>query len=210
MGELFNAWFRFEVPGLGGEIAMPAPEFTPLQPTDLPAGFQSTSMMGGGSAQAIEFTYFSGEQFVALAQRKAFIDKSLPAGRKTAVKGQPAVMVTGLKGTIDLGTPPAGPTPVPAKPINYTDGKRLTWYVGEVKAEILSNLSEGEILKIAESLAPAKQGQGKPRIIQTSHPTLRAAAQEKVPQTYIISSQIPSHRLVRERTGKSRSLSYSA
>ena len=92
------------------------------------------------------------------------------------VTGEPAALVTGLEGTFvsyrrysrayhktqepaEGGTvwisaqPPIGPR----VSIEYTNGKRLTWYVGDVKVEMLSNLSEEEMLKIAESLAPAER-----------------------------------------------------
>ena len=76
------------------------------------------------------------------------------------------MLVTDLEGTFEFGpgipeeatvqvisTPPAEPLPRSIS-IAYTDGKRLTWYVGDVQVEMLSNLSEEEMLKIAASLAP--------------------------------------------------------
>ena len=88
------------------------------------------------------------------------------------VNGQKGVLVTGLEGMFEygfripegahvetLGTPPAERDPHHGA-IAYTDGQRLTWYAGNVKVEMLSNLPEEEMLKIAESLVPAEAGEG--------------------------------------------------
>ncbi len=183
VSELFVAWFHFNVPGDDGEIAIPGPvEFTPLFATYLPDEFQSPGFIsGGGSAQVFELTYIGYKHFVTLTQSKVTADKALPAGQNVTVKGQPAVLVTGLEGTIEMlpqdpenapmvTTPPAPAEPLgtpPAEPVvkpmtTYTDGKRLTWYVGDIRVEMLSNLSEAEMLKVAESLAPMKAGDEPP------------------------------------------------
>jgi len=181
VGEIFNTWFRIETPGGAGEVAISGTaEFVPLHPTYLPAGLQSVGFTTSGgkseSSESIELMYHNEEQFLTIAQSKAPVDKALPAGLEVIVNGQPAVLVTDLKGTFGyglripegahvveetIGTPPARPIPYHGS-IAYTEGKRLTWYVGDVKIEMLSNLSEAEMLKVAESLVPAETGEGKP------------------------------------------------
>jgi len=150
-------------------------EFTPLAPTYLPAGLQRSGggisvSETGGEPECLELKYHGDDQFVAITQTKAEADRALPAGREVAINGQPATLVTGLEGTFEygfripedavvktVGTPPAkryhGHIP-------YTDGKRLTWYAGDVKVEILSSLSEEEVLKIAKSMVPTEAVEG--------------------------------------------------
>jgi len=78
------------------------------------------------------------------------------------------VLVTGLKGTFEDGfrfhfhkekvfserKDPTKPIRIRGERVSipYDDGKRLTWCVGDVKVERLSNLSVDEMLKIAESM----------------------------------------------------------
>ena len=183
VGEAIARWFYIRAPG--GEVEMGwsaiGMDFTPLQPTYLPAGLQSAGggislVEIGGDSESGKFklTYHSDEQFVAITQTKAQADKPLPAGREVTVNGQKGMLVTGLEGTFEfgpripedatvkvVGTPPAKPFPSHGS-IAYTDGKRLVWYAGDVKVEMLSNLPEEEMLKIAESLAPAEAGEGEP------------------------------------------------
>jgi len=181
VGEILNAWFRFESPGGEYGVALSGPaEFTPLHPTYLPPGLQGSEggmsiVATGGESESVELVYHNDEQFVSITQTKAPADRTLPAGQKMTVNGQPAVLVTGLEGTFEygiripegahvetFGTPPAGPVLYHGS-ITYTDGKLLTWYVGDVnKVEMLSNLSVDEMLRIAESLVPAEAGEGEP------------------------------------------------
>ena len=173
VGEILNTWFRFETPGGGGAIAISGTaEFVPLYPTYLPTEFQTLGFVIGGESESIGLMYHNEEQFLTTTQSKAPVDKALPAGTEVTINGQKGVLVTGLEGTFEcgfripegahvetFGTPPAGRDPYHGT-IAYTDGKRLTWYAGDVKVEMLSNLSEEEMLKIAESLVPAEAGEG--------------------------------------------------
>ena len=174
-GEIISRWFHIRSPDGKYEVGIGGPmEFTPLSPTYLPAGLQSSGggisvVVTGGESESTVLSYHSDEQFVAIKQTKALADKALPAGREVTVNGQPAVLATGLEGTFEyghripegaktftLGTPPARAY---YGTITYTDGKRLTWYAGDVKVEMLSNLSEKTMLRIAESMTPAGIGE---------------------------------------------------
>jgi len=182
VGEVIARWFGFQVPGGRFEIGMAAPDvdFIPLRPTYLPAKV-AHSLGGGvkGETGALRQAYWGEDSFVDIIQTRAPTDKPLPVGREVAVNGQPAVLVTGLKGTFKfvprllkeatkekgvIGTPPATPVHFRLEGISipYDDGKRLVWYAGDVKIEMLSNLSEEEMLKIAESMVPAEVGEGEP------------------------------------------------
>ena len=179
VGKAIVRWFRIELPG--GEVGFGLSEtgetleFTPLQPTYLPAGFRYSAMVSSGK-EPFKLAFYSDEQFVAITQSKAPADKPLPAGKEVLVKAQKGVLVTGLKGTFKGGfrfrfhkekefierKDPTKPIRIRGERVSipYDDGKRLTWYVGDVRIEMLSNLSEEEMLKIAESMVPAEAGEG--------------------------------------------------
>jgi hypothetical protein len=90
------------------------------------------------------------------------------------------VLITGLEGSITFALllpTPSVPVATPAEPgqvvplepitaneenISYTDGKQLIWYIGDVRVDILSNLSVEEMLKVAESMVPAEEDTGVP------------------------------------------------
>lgn len=186
----FRFWTRSGTVSGTYTVTLSAPEefteFTPLHPTYLPAGLSSwpsfrTQTSDEPEPEFLEMTYNSVNQFLIITQSKTADDRALPAGRDVTVTGQPAALVTGLEGTfagyrstsriycmtqgsaqeetvvITLsGQPPIGHR----VSIDYTNGKRLTWYADDVKVEMLSNLSEKEMLKIAESLAPVEQEGG--------------------------------------------------
>lgn len=168
VGEILGGWFRIEV--RGGEVVMSgSAAFRPLRLTYLPAGLQLQSSgfsnKVSGESASIELTFRSADQFVAITQTRAPADRTLPAGQKMTVNGQPAVLVTGLEGTSEVRIPEGAQVETfgtPPAEIAYTDGKRLTWYVGDVKVEMLSNLSVEEMLKIGASLVPAEAGEGEP------------------------------------------------
>jgi hypothetical protein len=175
MGEVLNTVFHFKF--RGGECALGMRDFAPLNPTYIPEELTGSGMGGFGPdgeyEEAVEMKYYNDRQFVSIIQTKAPADRTLPSGTEVTVNGQPAVLVTGLEGTYDYGfyifddtltetsgTPSASAQASPdSKSITYTDGKRLTWYVGDVKVEMFSNLSEEELLKIAGSLVPAEESE---------------------------------------------------
>ena len=183
VGEAIVRWFRIELPG--GEVGFGVSEtgetleFMSLQPTYLPAGFRYSSVMVSGGPKPFKLEFHSDEQFVAITQSKAPIGKPLPAGKEVTVNSQRGVLVTGLKGTFEggfrfrmpkevivrpKGTPPTEPIRIRGERVSipYDDGKRLIWYAGDVKVEMLSNLSVEEMLKIAESMVPVEAGEGEP------------------------------------------------
>ncbi len=169
-------WFRFGNL-TGGEVSVPgSAEFTPLEPTYLPAGFQSMAVGLNREGAALSYWNSATDQILLIDQIRlsALNDKSLPSGTSVTVNGQPAVLVTGLKGSVTfvrLPPSPSAPVPtptgsdqvVPLDPliasteiVSYTDGKELIWQIGDVRIKLTSNLPVGEMLKVAESLAPAK------------------------------------------------------
>ena len=181
VGEAIARWFHFhheyEVPG--GEVAVEMwgqAEFTPLYPTYLPSGVRH--FLEGNvkdKPEALRQVYGSEDWFVEIIQTKALADRALPTGREVTVNDQQGVLVRGLSGAFELipeikveevkviGTPPATPIGIrrlSGISIPYDDGKRLIWYVGDVRLEMLSNLPEEEMLKIAESMVPAEAGEG--------------------------------------------------
>lgn len=154
--------------------------FVPLSPTYLPRGdwltVPDTYTDEASGLEALKLTVNQGDQFVILTQRKALPGEPLPDGETVRVNDQPAVLVTGLSGKAEAGIPRdeqhGGVLPEPSGLIRlylieYTDGVRLTWQSGEIRLEILSNLSPKQVLKIAASLRPVETG---PAEIITAEP----------------------------------------
>lgn len=166
VGDLVGSWFRIEV--RGGEVTMSgSTEFRPLRPTYLPAGFQlqSSGFKVSNESASVELIFRSADQFVTITQAQALADRTLPAGQKMTINGQPAVLVTGLEGTFEVAVPAGAQVETVGTPpgsITYTDGKQLIWYVGDIKVEMLSNLSVEEMLRIGASLVPAEESNGEP------------------------------------------------
>jgi len=178
--ELFR-WFRFESPA-GGEVSIiGSTEFTPLRPTYLPAGFQAMAIGLNPEAASLNYWNSTTNQILIIdQQRLSSAGTSLPPGMSVTVNGQPAVLITGLEGSVTFVslpptpsapiTPPADseqvmplePITAPAEIVSYTDGRQLIWCAGDIRIEMFSNLPEEEMLKIAESMAPAETGEGEP------------------------------------------------
>lgn len=153
--------------------------FVPLSPTYMPNGDWVTVPDSykdeATGVDALKLTFNKGSQFVILTERKALPGESLPVGNAVNVSDQSAVLVTGLSGEADASIPldkNGGVLPEPSglvrlNPIQYTDGVRLTWQLGEIRLEILSNLPLKQVLKIAASLhlvetGPAQMITGEP------------------------------------------------
>ncbi len=169
-------WSSSRVPISRFEIRAVSPnlDFAPLQPTYLPDN-PMYILIGGVKGRAGTFvqTYAGKDWFIEIVQSKATAEP-LPPGREVYVNGRPGVLVTGLEGTFEfapplsarvvIGIPPSGEKSPsegfmhlypPVYP--YTDGKQLTWYAGDLKIEMLTNLSEEALLKIAASMKPGEE-----------------------------------------------------
>ncbi len=173
MSEIVGNWFRIEV--RGDEVTMSgSTEFRPLRPTYLPAGFQlqSSRFKVGSEPASIELIFRSADQFVAITQTQALAERTLPVGQKITINDQPAVLVTGLEGTFEVPIPAdaqAETVGAPPAPITYTDGKRLVWYVDDIKVEMLSNLSVEEMVRIGGSLVTMEESNGEPVPLPCDH-----------------------------------------
>jgi len=178
-----TATFNFGNPGRKSTVALISDGpwgFVPLSPTYLPWGnwetvpdFYKDDVSG---VETLKLTLNQGDQFVILTQRKALLGEPLPAGETIWVNDRPAVVATGLAGEAQAGIPldqeHGGVLPEPNGQIRlysipYTKGVRLIWQVGEIRLEILSNLPQKQILKIAASLQPVETG---PAEIITTEP----------------------------------------
>ena len=179
VGELLR-WFRFESPAGGEEVSIPGSvEFTPLRPAYLPAGFQAMAIGLNPEAASLNYWNSATNQILIIDEWRVPLDdkKSLPSGQDVTVNGQPATLIRGLEHSVSfvslpptpsaaLATPAADQTPIsiPLEPVtassetvSFTDGRQLVWYAGEIRIEMLSNLPEEEMLKIAASMMPAEE-----------------------------------------------------
>lgn len=138
--------------------------FTPLYPNYLPYGdwvmVPDSYKDEVTGPDTLKLIFNKDNKFLILTERKALTGETLPVGDSVKVNDQPAVLFTGLSGEIDASIPLAkdgGVQPEPSgqvnlNPVQYTDGVRLTWQVGEIRLEILSNLPLRQVMKIAASL----------------------------------------------------------
>jgi len=142
--------------------------FVPLSPTYLPVGewvmVPDSYKDKVTGLDTFKLTLNKDNKFLILTERKVLTHETLPVGNAVKVNDQSAVLLTGLSGEIDASIPLAkngGVQPEPSgqvdlNPIQYTDGVRLTWQVGEIRLEILSNLPLRQVMKIAASLQLAE------------------------------------------------------
>ena len=166
-------WFRFSGPG-GGEVSIAGEVgFTPWQPTYLPDGFKA--MVVGMNPQAASLTYWNARTNQLLVIDELVLAPSeacLPEGegKRVKVNGQEGLLRAGLQGEVSFvslaptpeasqatGEQPLSRVESGAETISYSDGRELIWCIGNVRIKILSTLSEEEMLKVAESLAPAQE-----------------------------------------------------
>lgn len=132
--------------------------FVPLSPTYLPKGdwlmVPDTYMEEVTKLKTLKLTYNKDSQFVILSERETLSDESLPPGEIVKVKNQPAVLFTQLAGEVDAsidlsdngGVQPEPSGLVNLGPIQYSNGVWLIWQSGDIRLEILSNLSAKQVL----------------------------------------------------------------
>jgi hypothetical protein len=173
------------IPMAGSHSGVTVPEdivpFRPLAPTYLPEGYQNSYMVSGGApgAEILELRAFSPERFIIVFERQTGGDEALPAGENVQVGEHSAVLETGLQGAANIMIPAPQPDHMPyfAAPgggggggggggrdpreslpdsLAYDDGVRITWLVGDVWVEILSNEPVDEVLRVAESMQPVE------------------------------------------------------
>lgn len=159
-----GTWFSFSSPdgesfsAIGGFTA-----FTPYHATYLPNGFQNSGM-GTATAwpdyEALELTYDrKGGQFFTLLESIGGNARALPSGEIVQVGECQAVFIHDFAtSSTDLITKKPGLSIVTN--FDYTNTNLLAWFIGEVKVEMFSNLSQAEMLKIAASLAPMQASEG--------------------------------------------------
>jgi hypothetical protein len=159
-----GTWFSFSSPdgenfsAIGGFTA-----FTPYHATYLPKGFRNSGMgtaTGWPDYEALELTYNrKGGQFFTLLESKGGEAQGLPFGEDVYVGESPAVFIASFAtSSNELVSKKPGLSIVTE--FDYSHTNLLTWFIGEVRIEIFSNLSKSEMIKIAESLAPMQTGEG--------------------------------------------------
>lgn len=171
-------WFRFGGPAGGDEVSFSlATEFTPLRPSYLPSGFETMAVGLNPQGASLRYWNKSTGQILLIDETLMVGDKApLPVGKELTLNGQPAVLIEGLSGDltfVQLTPTPASPALSPpqtteAQPlealnvnegveiVKYTNAKQLTWDIGNLRIQIISNLPLEEILKIAESFVSAE------------------------------------------------------
>lgn len=159
--QIAGGWFHFSSPDgqsqaeIGGFSA-----FIPYHAGYLPEGFQ-LSGMGGSSAPGVEtitLGYNRDEMFVDLAQSMGSDLRALPQGETVTVNGSAAVFVEGYAssaGELQMKMPYISVV----VEYDYSRTNLLAWDAGDLRLELVSNLPQGEMVRIAGSLAPMQSGQ---------------------------------------------------
>ena len=158
--EMIDTWFHFRFPGERSSIGLgwggDARAFRPYVPSWLPEGLD-VGLNGGTSEPGAEYVEFEfhpmprrkgDERFIRLIEGKGEAVPGLPEGREFTIHGQPAVFTDELNDRHQVQVDP--PTPAGAR--------LLAWYIGEIKIELVSNLSEAEMIAVAESMVPMEEG----------------------------------------------------
>jgi len=160
VGKVIAQRFHFEIPGGRFAIKIPSPgvDFTPLRPTYLPAQLMCTlEDEGKGQVEGFRQAYAGKDWFVDIIQTRSSAERSLLTGREVSINGQPGILKTGLQGKFEFTPSFAVKGSACSSAYIYTDGKQLTWYADDIQVVMLSNLSDEEMLKIAQSMVPLKR-----------------------------------------------------
>lgn len=160
--EMIDTWFHFQLSGGRSGVGVGWGEekqaFPPYMPTWLPEGLD-LGMTGFSTAPGAEYVEFEfhpmprhkgDDRFIRLIEGVGEAVPGLPEGREVTVNDRRAVFTRELSSRHEIQSDP--PTPAGAR--------LLAWYIGEIKIELVSNLSESEMIAIAESLVPMKEGKG--------------------------------------------------
>jgi hypothetical protein len=159
-----GTWFSFSSPdgenfsAIGGFTA-----FTPYHATYLPKGFKHSGIgtaTGWPDYEALELTYDrKGGQFFTLLESKGGDAQGLPSGEDVSIGESPGVFIASFAtSSTELVSKKPGLSIVTE--FDYSQTNLLTWFMGDVRIEIFSNLTKAEMVKIAESLAPMQTGEG--------------------------------------------------
>ncbi|MEJ2599712.1 MAG: zf-HC2 domain-containing protein [Anaerolineales bacterium] len=159
-----GTWFSFSSPdgkdfsAIGGFTA-----FTPYHATYLPKGFKHSGMgtaTGWPDYEALELTYDrKGGQFFTLLESKGGEAQGLPSGEEIYLRESPAVFIASFAtSSAELVNKKPGLSIVTE--FDYSQTNLLTWFMGEVRIDMFSNLPKAEMVKIAESLVPMQTSEG--------------------------------------------------
>jgi hypothetical protein len=157
-------WFSFASPDDENEAAIGGfTAFTPYHATYLPEDFRQ-SLLGSTTSfapefESIEIGYDSGDQFLILVESSGPGVNGLPEGQTSWVHENPAIFISPFATSrADLVDKKPGISTVIE--YSYENTNLLTWFIGEIKIEIFSNLPLDEMLKVAESLEPMQGSEG--------------------------------------------------
>ena len=154
LGDWVGTWFQFNTPGTESSMGVGGFEaFTPYVPQYLPTGFDSSGL-GSTTAPGLDqlaLTYSDGDQFVTLLQSKGTGTERLPQEKSITINGQTGVFVRVFATSGEQLQQQIPSIPVVTN-FDYSTTSLLAWHLGEVKIELISNLPETEIMKIAGSL----------------------------------------------------------
>jgi hypothetical protein len=160
-----EGWFGFQVPNSQDFMSIKTVwDFQPLNPRYMPDDLKLKASMVGGDKTTTQLGLFYQQDnadadgpFVSIMQTKLDGQATLPEGKTIDLRRHPASLETLGPGTIEWHRDPNG------QPIDYEKALRLTWVENDVKIEITGTYPESQLVRIADSLAPAQVSlDGKP------------------------------------------------
>ncbi|MBI2955345.1 MAG: hypothetical protein HYY30_13605 [Chloroflexi bacterium] len=159
VGEMLNVWLRLELGAVKVEVGGTPPGFTPLRPAYLPEAF---SNFGGVTVAQEGVRLFFGNpdgEWLIVDQGRASADRPLPDGKRVVVNGQEGTLLANQTGTAEVPPPSDSSAVRPSgwRAMRYENATRVIWHFRETRVEILSNLPEQEILKVARSMNQASE-----------------------------------------------------
>ena len=161
---MITNWFSFSSPDGESEAAIGGfTAFTPYHATYLPEGFQQ-SLLGTTTSivpemESLEIGYDSDDQFIILVQSKGEAVTELAPGKISNVNEFRAIFIPSFASSRQefVEKRPSVPT---VTNYSYENTNLLSWFIGEIKIELFSNLPLEEMLKVAESLEPMLASEG--------------------------------------------------
>jgi hypothetical protein len=157
-------WFSFSSPNGESDAAIGGfTAFTPYHATYLPEGFQQ-SLLGSTTSvdpeiESVEIGYDFQEQFIILSQSKGAGVTQLPSGEPSNVSGYVAIFIPSFATSVQEMQDKRPDVPI-VTDYSYETTNLLTWFVGDVKIEMFSNLTLEDMLSVAESLKPMHASEG--------------------------------------------------
>ena len=161
--EAIANYFRFDLPNDQGSLTWGMEEDWPFRPYGVdyfPEGFNSRGSVSGITEAypdifILSFTFASEDRFIKIINSKGTGLSDLPEGESLTILSQPAVLIRDPELKEILG----GDVDSVSDYISH-EAYSLTWFMEDVRIELITNFSFEEMIKIADSLIHLEESSG--------------------------------------------------